>query len=426
MPKGVAGGAKPPRAPHMARICVIRQYYFPLDTRVKREVDTLVAAGHEVTVLCMTRPGERRIEKADGATIIRMPLRHRRGSMARYCFEHLAFVLLAGASAAAGQLRRGYDLVQVNTMPDTLVLAALVPRLLGTPLLLDLHECMPECFATTFDAGKVPVRILALLERFSIQFASGATTCTELMRQTFVGRGAPPEKVSVVLNGADENIFDPDRYPATRSDQGRLRLVSHGTLEPRYGLETVVRAVALLKDEIPGLELQVYGEGSQLDDLRRLTDELGVHDRVHFSGRFVPIEELVAGISNADAGVVAIERDPYRDLTLCNKMYDFVTMRKPALVSRTRSVEVYFGESCFQMFTSGDEHDLARAIRELHARPDRGAALVQAATEANASQRWAVQRGAYLAAIESLLAGDAATQSRVVSEAGASAAVEGG
>lgn len=410
----------------MARICVIRQYYFPLDTRVKREVDTLVAAGHEVTVLCMARPGERRIEKTDGVTILRMPVRHRRGSIARYCFEHLAFVLLAGATAAAGHLRRRYDLVQVNTMPDTLVVAALVPRLLGTPVLLDLHECMPECFATTFDAGKVPVRFLALLERFSIWFASGATTCTELMRETFVGRGTPPEKISVVLNGADESIFDPDRYPPAPPRAGRLRLVSHGTVEPRYGLETVVRAVALLKDEIPGLELQVYGEGSQLDHLRRLSDELGVHDRVHISGRFVPIEELVAGISNADVGVVAIERDPYRDLTLCNKMYDFVTMRKPALVSRTRSVEVYFGESCFQMFTSGDEHDLARAIRELHARPDRGAALVEAATQANASQRWAVQRGAYLAAVNSLLAADAESRAKLVSETGASAAVEAG
>lgn len=410
----------------MARICVIRQYYVPLDTRVKREVDTLVAAGHEVTVLCMARPGESRIEKTDGATVIRMPLQHRRGSMARYCFEHLAFALLAGATAAAGHLRRPYDLVQVNTMPDTLVLAAVVPRLLGTPVLLDLHECMPECFATTFNTGEGPVRILALLERFSIWFASGATTCTELMRSTFVGRGAPPEKISVVLNGADENIFDLDRYPPTNSDPDRFRLVSHGTVEPRYGIETVVRAVALLKDEIPGLELQVYGEGSQLDDLRRLSDELGVHDRVHFSGRFVPIEELVAGISNADAGVVAIERDPYRDLTLCNKMYDFVTMRKPAVVSRTRSVEVYFGDSCFQMFTSGDEHDLARAIRELHARPDRGAGLVEAATEANASQRWAVQRLAYLAVIDSLLAGHAKSRTRAGSEPAASPAVGAG
>lgn len=397
----------------MARICVVRQYYVPLDTRVKREVDTLVAAGHEVTVLCLARPGERRVEKTAGATIIRMPLRHRRGSMARYCLEHLAFMLFAGVAVAAGHLRRPYDLVQVNTMPDTLVFAALVPRLLGTPVLLDLHECMPECFVTTVDAGEVAVRVLTRLERLSIWFSDRAITCTELMRETFVGRGAPPAKVSVVLNGADENIFDPDRYPPSGPRPGRFLLVSHGTVEPRYGLETVVRAVALLKDEIPGLELQVYGEGSQLDDLRRLTQELGVEEKVHFSGRFVPIEELVAGISDADAGVVAIERDQYRDLTLCNKMYDFIAMRKAALVSRTRSVEVYFGESCFQMFTSGDDEDLARAIRELHARPDRGLGLVEAATQANASQRWTVQREAYLAAVDELLSRTAPSPSRV-------------
>jgi glycosyltransferase involved in cell wall biosynthesis len=393
----------------MARICLIRQYYVPLDTRVKRELDALVAAGHQVTVLCMKRPGEARVERSAGATIVRMPLRHRRGKVARYCFEHLAFVLLAGAAATAGHLRRPYDLVQVNTMPDTLVVAALGPRLLGAPVLLDLHECMPEAFATTFDAGPMPVRVLEWLERLSIRFADRAITCTDLMRDAFVGRGAPPEKVSVVLNGADENVFDPDRYPPGGHDPRRMRLVSHGTVEPRYGLETAVRAVAILEDEMPGVELQVYGEGSQLDDLRRLTEELGVGDRVHLSGRFVPIDELVAGIAEADAGVVAIERDEYRDLTLCNKMYDFIAMRKPALVSRTRSVEEYFGDACFQMFDSGDPDDLARAIRELHARPDGGAGLVEAASRANATHRWAVQREVYLSVVDELLARPAQT-----------------
>ncbi len=388
----------------MARILVIRQYYVPLDTRVKREVDTLVAAGHEVTVLCLARPGERRMEKSDGATILRMPLRHRRGGIARYCFEHLAFVLLTGVAAATGQLRRRYDLVQVNTMPDTLVFAAFVPRLLGVPVLLDLHECMPECFATTFDAGPIPVKVLSRMEQLSIRFADAATTCTDLMRDTFVGRGTPRDKITVVLNGADENVFDPDRYPAGEARPDRLVLVSHGTIEPRYGLETIVRAVALLKDEIPGLELRIYGDGTQRDDLRRLSRELGVDGRVHFSDGFVPLDKLVAGIAEADAGVVAIERDPYRDLTLCNKMYDFITMRKPAIVSRTRSVEVYYGESCFQLFDSGDAEDLARAVRELHARPDRGEGLVEAATEANERHRWTEQAKVYLDVVDTLLA----------------------
>ena len=47
-------------------------------------------------------------------------------------------------------------------------------------------------------------------------------------------------------------------------------------------------------------------------------------------------------------------------------MFDFIAMRRPAVVSRTRSVEAYFPSSCFALFESGDEHDLARAIRALY------------------------------------------------------------
>ena len=53
---------------------------------------------------------------------------------------------------------------------------------------------------------------------------------------------------------------------------------------------------------------------------------------MYFSGGFVPIDELLRAIAGADVGVVAMKRDAFRDLTLCNKMYDFITMRRPAVV----------------------------------------------------------------------------------------------
>lgn len=87
-------------------------------------------------------------------------------------------------------------------MPDALVFAALVPRLLGARVLLDLHECMPESFATKYDVDRTHpiVRLLSWLEQRSIAFADHAITCTELQREAFVGRGAARDKIEVVLN----------------------------------------------------------------------------------------------------------------------------------------------------------------------------------------------------------------------------------
>jgi glycosyltransferase involved in cell wall biosynthesis len=387
----------------MAKICLVRQFYFPFDTRVRREVHALLDAGHEVDVICQQGDGEPAVEHSGRLSVRRLRVRRRRQSVVQYLLEYLEFFLKATALLAVRQLRRRYDLVQVNSLPDPLVFGAVIPRLTGTPVLLDLHECAPEFFATKFDMppDRLPVRVLAWLEQASIRFASMVTTCTDQMRDTFVGRGAPPDKVVVVLNGSDEAVFDPGRFPHSSNGNG-FELISHGSLEKRYGIDTVIEAVARV-DDIPGLRLKVYGDGPQLEELEALTKVLGAEDRVWFSRGFVPLDELVAAIAAADAGVVAVERNPFRDLTLCNKMYDFIAMDKPAIVSRTRSVEEYFDESCFQLFDASDVDSLTAAIRELHADPSHGTGLAERAKQVAASHRWPRQREIYLDTVGGLL-----------------------
>lgn len=388
----------------MAKVCVIRQGYFPLDTRVRREVDCLTEAGHAVDVICMSRPGEPSLERRGGVRIYRVPLRRRRRGILVYVVEHLLFLAGAGALCGFLHLRRRYDVVQANSVPDSVVFAALVPRLLGARVLLDLHECVPEFFATKFGVGmRHPVvRLTEVVEQASIRFSHRAVTCTEQMREVFARRGASPEKIEVVLNSADERIFDAERYPSRPREADRFELISHGSIEERYGLDTIVRALALLRDELPSLRLKIYGEGSYEPFLRDLVRGLSLEERVDFSDGYVPLEELLGAIANADAGLVAMQRDVFRDLTHCNKMFDFISMRTPAIVSRTRAVEAYFDDSCFQFFTADDEHDLARAIRELEANPELAERLVEHAAAVNEPYRWTHQQTIYRAVVEGL------------------------
>ena len=197
-------------------------------------------------------------------------------------------------------------------MPDVLVFAALLPRLTGARVLLDLQEPLPEFFATrTGLVHRHPViRLTVALEQASIRFADAALTVTEPMRQAFIGRGASPDKITVVMDGSDAKVFDPARVSGVRDD-GKFVLVSHGTIEPWYGLDTVIRAVAQLATVIPSLELRIIGDGSQRPDLQRLAARLGLSDRVVFSGGFVPIDDLLATLAQADVGVVAMKQDAF-------------------------------------------------------------------------------------------------------------------
>jgi len=391
------------------RICVIRQMYFDNDPLLRREVSALVADGAEVDVLCMRRSGQARFEREGAVTVRRLPLSHTRGGIPRYLFEYALFLILAAAYVTFLHLRRRYDLVQVNTPPDSLVFAALVPKLMGTPVLIHLAEPMPEFFASKFktsleDGG---VTVLGWIERICVRFADHAITCTEQMREAFVRRGSDAARIDVILNASDESVFDPTRFPPRTGQNGDFVLISHGTMEERYGLDTTIDAVALLRDEIPGLRLRLFGGGTFRPALERLAAARGIGDRVEFSRGWVPMDELVQAIASADAGVVAMKRDAFRDVTHCNKMFDFVSMRKPALVSRTAAVEAYFGGDCFEIFEPSDAADLARAIRNLYADRGRAKALAERAAVRNEPYRWPHQRERYLSVVHHLIHGPA-------------------
>jgi glycosyltransferase involved in cell wall biosynthesis len=390
----------------MARVLVIRQFAFPGDIRVRREVEALLSDGHEVDVVCLGERGKPLHERWRGARVVRVPLGHRRGGPIGYLLQYSAFGAAATVLAAVLHLRRRYQLVQVHSLPDPLVFAAVVPRVLGARVLLDLHETMPEFFATRFgrDPDSFATRAVVAGEQASIRFASHVITCTEQMKEAFVARGAAPETIDVVLNSADESLFDVRRRALRPRESGRFTLIIHGTVEERYGIDTTIEAMALLEDELPELELQVYGRGSYLDELMRLAEARGVRDRVHFQRDWVPFDELIGALADADAGVVAMKRDAFRDLTHCNKMYELITMRRPTLMSRTRSVEAYFDVGSFAWFESDDAADLARAIRRLHDDPQWAQQLVDHATLRNEPYRWVNQRRHYLEVVRRLLA----------------------
>jgi glycosyltransferase involved in cell wall biosynthesis len=389
----------------MARICVISHSHYPWDPRINRQAHALAQAGHQIDVICLKYTADQPfLERSGSISIYRLPMGRLRGGVVRYLFEFVTFQAAATLLASWLHVRHRYSVVETTSVPDWLVFAAVPLKLLGARVLLDLHECMPEYTATKYGLPlhHPIVRFMSVMEQASIRFADFVTTCSEQMRERFIERGAPPQKVAVVLNSFDEERLHPERYQRRRPEDDRFVLVHHGTMEPNYGLDTVVRAVSLLKERIPGLRLEIYGGGTHRPAVEALTRHLGLEERVQFNDWVLP-EVLLQRLADADAGVVAVRRDAFRDVTLCIKMFDLIAMRKPVVISRTRAVESYFGPDCFQLFESGDEEDLARAIDELHRDSDLRRRLVERATAVNEPYRWIHQGRRYVEIVERLI-----------------------
>jgi len=376
-------------------------YEMPL----RRESEALAEAGFDVEVICMRNTAERPNDTTlNGVRITGLPASLSRSGRMKYAFEYVWFFALAATVVGARHLRRRYAVVQVNTMPDFLVFAPVVPKLFGARILAYMKEPIPELADTLFDNRRL-TRMLARIEQGALRFADHALTVTKELKERYVERGADPERITVVLNGASPEAMQHEWSPPETSKEG-FTVLSHGTIEDRYGQDTLVEAAALLREEMPDLRVVLSGRGSGVDDLEAQIAKLGVEDVVDFRG-WVTWSEIADLLYLADVGVVAQKASPYSHLVQTNKMVDYWIFGTPVIASRLRSVSELYDDSVLEYFEPGDAESLAEAIRRLRNDPERREELARNGRRALEQNGWHVQREIYLGVYRKLLDGRA-------------------
>jgi glycosyltransferase involved in cell wall biosynthesis len=380
--------------------CILR-HSDTLDPQVRREAEALRDAGYDVDVIMLQRPRDRDAadELVDGVRVRRIPMRRQRDAgTARYVVDYAAFTLASAAYVTALHARRRYRVIQASTMPDFLAFASVIPRLTGARVAVFMKEPMPELFATTGRRGLD--RMVARAEQLTIRYADAVLTVTDELKATYVGRGADPDKITVVLNASSITGRPAGTTPRFR-DPGRFTVICHGLVSERYGIDTIVDAAAKARDEIPGLRVWIAGDGPSAAETRSRIDERGVGDVVELLG-FLPMAELLDRLASADVGIVAQKASAYSHLVHTTKMYEYFAFGIPVVASRLDSVSRLFGPECLEFFEPGDPADLAAALGRVAADPPRRAALAEGARRASASHGWDVQREVYLSVMDRL------------------------
>jgi glycosyltransferase involved in cell wall biosynthesis len=377
---------------------------YPVDTRVRREAEALVRRGDEVEFLCLRTPslGERtslngvrlhplmRFDYADGARPV------------DYLRRYLRFQLAALARIMAMHVRRPFDVVHVNTMPDSLVFSALGAKLLGAKVILDVHDLMPELYSSKFGLAEEHwgIRLLKAIERRSIGFADRAIAVHAPHLDALVSHGNPREKFTVLMNVPDSDLFRPEPR-APRSSP--FTVIYHGSVGSRHGLDVAVRAAAIARASIPDLELRIIGDGDFFPQVRAAVEEAGAHDVVRLDQQFVPIEDLLPTIRQASVGIVPILDDPFTRYMLPVKLLEYVSLGIPVIASDTPTIRSHFDDDMVCFAAPGDPRDLARAMVAMHD-PARRARFAAAAGRFSADHTWDRERARYLSLVDSLAA----------------------
>lgn len=378
---------------------------FAVDSRIQRQARALAERGDRVDCVCLNDDAELSVGSGRIA-LHRAAANKPRGGARAYLEGNARF--LAGAARKVSALDRsgGFDLIEIHNMPDALVFAALWPKLRGVPLMLNFHDTFPELFATLFDRppGHPLVRLIRAEERLSASLADGHIFVTEEARELLRKRGIDAKNTQVVMNTPDERVFGERREATTPPSEDELRVVYHGGLADRFGVETLVKAVSLLRDRNQEISLDVYG--SDADAARDLASFAAAvaPAGVRIAPQPTPVEEIPARLAEAHLGVVPTLRDGFTELLLPVKLLEYVHMGLPVVASHLPVIERYFGDDLL-LAEPGDAASIAAAIEGVRADPVAARTRAERASKRLAKIEWRQQRQGYLDLVDGLVAG---------------------
>jgi len=385
---------------------VVGAYYPAAETRVRREAEALVDSGWDVDILCLRDRQEKFFEIVNRVKIYRMPVRRHRGSrLLVYVFEYLSFFLLSSIMLALGFMKKRYNVIQAHSLPDFLVFAAFIPKLFGSKTVLDIHDVSPELFMSRQELKfeNFIVKILKLLEKLSIFFADNVITVGKPFAEILGRRNRLDRKLSIIMNSADPKLFDSSKYPTENEHpkKGNFIIMYHGSLFKRYGIDVAIKAIYLLKDELPDVRFKINGRGEALTELRKLISDFCLDNYVRLAG-YLPADDIPFLISKADIGIVPYRKDRFTDLLFPTKIFEYIAMSKPVVVSRIAAVESIFDDSAVMFFEPENEEDLARCILELCHNREKRDRLVRIAKKKYEKISWQVMSKRYCELMASL------------------------
>lgn len=405
---GNGTGISPRAALKGKRAAVVLYSYYATDPRPRREAEALQRAGMEVEVICLRPdPSSPRRQTLNGVEVFQIPLKRRRSGKLVYIAQYGWFLACAFLKLTARHLRRRYDLVHVHNMPDFLVFSAVVPRLMGAKVILDLHDPMPELFRSIYGLPETHfiASWLKFMERRSIASADLVLTPNLAFQELFTSRSCPAGKIETLMNSPETTIFDPQKFARVNGRPVKIKpfvLMYHGLIVERHGLDIAIQAVNRLRERIPGLQLHMYGEPTDYSKkMMELVRELKLETVVYTHG-FKPLEEIARDISQIDLGVIPNRLSSFTEINFPTRIFEYLAMHKPVTVPVTKGIRDYFGTDEMLYFRAGDVESLAEKIEWAYQHPDELEAMTGRGRRVYERHRWNLEEDKLLGLVRLL------------------------
>ncbi len=379
---------------------------FPQDGRVRREANTLVSSGLQVSVISPKRSGQRWREVIGGVHVYRYPLLAKGDGFLGYVWEYGYSMAATFLLSLLVLFQRGFDVVHSHNPPDTFFLIAAFYKLLGKRFIFDHHDLSPEIYYARFrgEGHRLVHRVLVWLERGSCRLADHVIATNQSYKTIEMQRANVPEgRITIVRNGPELRrlrMVEPD--PDLRR-RARVIIGYVGEMGIQDGVDYLLRAIQRLVHDLGRTDFLcvLIGTGHAWAELKALASKLGIDRNVWFTG-YVSDADLLRYLCTADICVDPDPSNPFTDRSTMIKMTEYMALGKPIVAFDLPEHRVTAQDAAIYA-RPNDELDFARQIALLMDDPDRRRAMGQKGKErAETSLAWPYQERHLLAAYDAL------------------------
>lgn len=367
------------------RILMVLDHAFPPDVRVENEALSLIEAGFEVGLLAIGPDDRPEREMHRGIRLFR----DRLSAQVRNKLRGLAGTMPLLSWYLDRRIRQIHQEFPFDAlhMHDLYLFGGglRAGKKLGVPVVGDLHENWVEAlkhyaWSTRFP-GKLVVSIprWERVERQWVNAVDRLIVVIEEARERNLRLGVDPEKIIVVPNTIKRAEFEsyavePELVDAIRSD---LTITYTGGFDVHRGLVSVLDAMPLVLDQVPGARLVLVGDGRIRGELEAQAEQLGIAEHVRFEG-WQPQARLKSYILGSDVCLVPHLKTVHTDATIPHKLFHYMYLERPVVVSNCRPLERIVREvDAGLVYPAGEAAPLAQAILTLAAEPDQAEAMAQ-------------------------------------------------
>lgn len=348
------------------KILMLLESDFPPDIRVENEVEQLKALGHEVTVACYTFGERAETEELAFCKVIRKSISKFIHKSSVGCLKFPFYFNFWRSFARKLIKEEKFDALHVHDLPLASVGVDLKEEF-GIPLIIDLHENWPALIKDAKHTNTLLGKLLSSNRQWEeyestiLKQADRIVTVVEEMKMRIAAHGISEDKIFVL-----SNVMNLRTFPELETTNVKNKTLFYaGGLNQHRGLQIAIRGLKIALEDRSDLEMNIVGFGSYEEDLKQLTSELKLDDKVHFLGRKTQ-SETYDEMLKADIMLIPHLRSVQTDNSSPNKLYQYMYAAKPILTSDCKSLKrIVLTEKVGCCYVAEQADDFARQLKML-------------------------------------------------------------